>query len=91
MINRVALLIASLAAVGVLVVGLTLAGFPPRGAGTTVVAVTPSAAVAADPTPQVQIDPIYVAPPKPPGTVVVHRTVGASGGEHETDSDGGGD
>lgn len=91
MINRVALLVASLAAVGVLVVGLTLAGFPSRGTAATVAVAPASATVAADPSPQVQIDPVYVAPPKPPSTVVVHRTVGPSGGEHEADSDGGGD
>ncbi len=67
MINRVALLVASLAAVGVLVVGLTLAGFPPRGAGTTVAVAPASATVTADPSPQVQIDPVYVAPPKSAG------------------------
>ena len=90
MIQRIALFVASLAAVGTLVVGLATAGLPPSVPSPT--AVAPVEAVAtADPTPQVQIDTVYVAPPAKPATVVVHKSVPATGGEQENGSEGAGD
>lgn len=89
MIQRISLFVASLAAAGVLAVGLAVAGVgqtAPDPAAT-------SAASAADPapTPRVQVDTVYVAAPAKPKTVVVHKTVAPTGGEHETESEGEGD
>lgn len=89
MVQRMSLFIASLAAVAVLVVGLTAAGVT---AAPTSPAVIASAVTPADPapTPQVQVDTVYVAPPQAPQTVVVHKTIPAAGG-YETESEGSGD
>ena len=38
--------------------------------------------------PQVQVDTVYLAPPPPPKTITVHKTVTASRGEHEGDEGG---
>ena len=88
MIQRVALFVASIAAVAVLVVGLTAAGVTPAPASPAGLA---SAGSSAEPaaTPQVQVDTIYVAPPQAPQTVVVHKSVPATGG-YETESEGSG-
>lgn len=87
MIQRIALFAASLAAVAALVVGLSTAGLSPSAPVASAVAPIDTAAVA-DPTPQVQIDTVYVAPPQKAATVVVHKTVPAAGGENENESDG---
>jgi hypothetical protein len=89
MVHRVGLFLASLAAAGVLVVALTLAGFAPGGgAASAVVATTgqvPAAAIVQT-DPPVQVDTIYLAAPVKPATITVHRVIPASGsGEHETE------
>jgi hypothetical protein len=96
MIHRVGLLIASLAAAGTLVVALTLAGFAPGAAPVsgTVAAPTevpPTASVQA--APPVQVDTVYLAAPREPATVTVHRVVQppASGDDDEGESEGGDD
>lgn len=90
MIQRIALFAASLAAVAVLVLGLSTAGFAPTASAPT--AAAPVAAFV-DPaaTPQVKVDTVYLAVPKKAPTVIVHKTVSAAGGEHETQSEGAGD
>jgi hypothetical protein len=94
MIHRIALFIASLAAVAVLVVGLSMAGL---GQGTpAAVDAAPSvvpavAATDAAPTQQVQVDTVYLAPPVTAPVVVVHKTVPAPAGESESESEGAGD
>jgi hypothetical protein len=82
MINKIALFAASLAASFALAFALAAAGFAP---GATV----PSAAVAtstptiaeAVPTPQVQVDTVYVAAPVKPKTIKIHKVIASSGGE----------
>ena len=93
MIQRIALFVASLAAVAALVVGMSVAGLSPSAPAVPAVAPIEAAAAVPDPTPQVQIDTVYVAPPQKPATVVVHKSVPAAGGEHESESggEGGGD
>jgi F0F1-type ATP synthase membrane subunit c/vacuolar-type H+-ATPase subunit K len=90
MVQRIALFVASLAAAAVLAVGLAVAGVGPRD---TPAAASTATSVATDPaaTPQVQVDTVYVAAPQPPKTVVVHKTVAPTGGEHENESEGSGD
>jgi hypothetical protein len=92
MIQRIALFVASLAAVAALVVGMSVAGLSPSAPPASTGAPIEAAAVA-DPTPQVQIDTVYVAPPQKPATVVVHKSVPAAGGAHESEAggEGGGD
>lgn len=91
MVQRIALFVASLAAVGVLVVGLSAAGLAPSAPSATAVTQIEGAANVAA-TPQVQVDTIYVAPPVKPATVVVHKSVpAAGGGEQESESEGSGD
>ncbi len=92
MIQRIALFVASLAAVAALVVGMSVAGLSPS-APAAPAAANIEVAGAPDPTAQVQIDTVYVAPPKKPATVVVHKSVPAAVGERETESggEGGGD
>lgn len=90
MVQRIALFIASLGAAAALVVGLAVAGVGPAGASPA----TPTAAEAtpaAQPTPRVQVDTVYVAAPTAPKTVVVHKSVPAAGGENESESGGEGD
>ena len=91
MIQRIALFVASLAAAAALVVGMSVAGLSPSAPAVPAVAPI-EAAVVPDPTAQVQVDTVYVAPPPKPATVVVHKSVPAAGGEHESESGGeGGD
>lgn len=94
MIHRVGLFIASLAAAGVLVVALTVAGFAPgSGAvpGTAAATAGQSAAAAGvQPTPQVQVDTVYLGAPEAPKTITVHKVVPAAPGEgqeHESGDD----
>lgn len=90
MVQRIAIFIASLAAAAALAAGLAVAGL---GSGTAAPASSVATSTVADPqpTPRVQIDTVYVAPPNKPKTVVVHKTVAPAGGEHESESEGGGD
>jgi hypothetical protein len=92
MIQRIALFVASLAAVAALVVGMSVAGLSPS-APVASAGVPIEVAAVADQAPQVQIDTVYVAPPQKPTTVVVHKSVPAAGGGHESESggEGGGD
>jgi hypothetical protein len=90
MVKRIALFIASLAAIGVLVVGLSGAGLAPAEPSAKAVAQIEGAANVA-PTPRVQVDTIYLAPPVKPATVVVRKSVPAAGGEQESGSEGSGD
>jgi hypothetical protein len=90
-VHRMGLFVASLAAVVVLVVGLSVAGQPvARG---PVASQTAEQAVAADPTPRIQVDTVYVAPQKQPAPIVVRRSIPATGGEKgaEGESEGGDD
>jgi hypothetical protein len=90
MVQRIALFVASLAAVVVIVVGLQAAGVgspAPRPAAVASAA-SPTDAV---PTPRIPVDTVYVAPPQTPRTVVIHKTAPAAIGGYETESEGGGD
>lgn len=90
MVQRIALFVASLAAAAVLAVGLAVAGVGPAAsapAASTAVSTTADPA----PTPRVQVDTVYVAAPVKPKTIVVHKTVAPTGGEHKTESEGEGD
>lgn len=89
MIQRIALFTASLAAVAALVVGLATAGFAP-GAATAAATAAAPVLTSTDPvpTPEVQVDTVYVDPPQQPATITVHKTVPAAGGEHESEGSG---
>ena len=85
MIQRIALLIASLAAAGVLAVALAAAGFAPvpRQTAAPVVAEaialsTPDPTPAPSASPQVQIDTVYVKPAPPPKVIHVVKKVKAT-------------
>ncbi len=84
MIQRIALLIASLAAAGVLAVALAAAGFAPVPRQTAEPLVAEAIALSTpDPTPaptaspRVQIDTVYVKPAPPPKVVHVVKKVKA--------------
>lgn len=81
--HRIALVVGGLAAAGTLAFALSAAGFGPADPSLASSVGTPA------PTPQVQIDTIYVPAPAPPQTITVQRVV-TSGGEQET-GEGGGD
>lgn len=96
MTHRAGLAIASLAAIVVLTVGLALAGFgpaPARSAATPVVIAPAAAEASPSASPGVQVDTVYVPAAPTPPTVVEHRVVLSTGGEHEDHegSEGGGD
>ena len=76
--------------IAVLVLGLSTAGFAPT-ASTPTAAAPVAAFVDPAATPQVKVDTVYLAVPKKAPTVIVHKTVPAAGGEHETQSEGAGD
>lgn len=81
MINKVALLAASMAAAIALVVGLVLSGFNPGAwSGDPLAATT-----APQPKPTVQVDTVYLTSPTQPPDVTVTRTVtrGDDAGERE--------
>jgi len=79
MFNRVALLVASLAASLVLAVGLALAGFVPASpapsAATAATAAATDPATAAPPAPITQIDTVYVAPQATPQQITIQKVV----------------
>lgn len=85
MIDRIAIFAASLAAAGVLVAALVLAGFAPARPATSAAA---TVATAPAPTPQVQVDTVYLAPPQQPDVVTVHRVQPARGGDDEGEREG---
>ncbi len=89
MVNKLALTIASLAAVAVLTVALAAAGFAPGtpAPAAAVQVVQQEATPATDPAarPQVVYDDVYVQPAPSPQTIVV-RVRKQTGGEHETES-----
>ena len=91
MVQRIALFVASLAAVGVLVVGLAVAGVGPAGAGPGRVQRGlhggRSGADAAGP----DRHRVCRAAARSPRPSSVHKTVAPAGGEHETESEGEGD
>jgi len=95
MLNRIALFAASLAAALVIAAGMALAGIgpgsdmAPASVASADPAVDPAAATTApDPTPQVQVDTVYLAPKATPRVIVtkVIKTKPASHGD-----DGGGE
>ncbi len=96
MVHRVGIFIASLAAVGVLVVALTLAGFAPGAghvSGIDAAATQPAESASVQTDPPVQVDTVYVPAPQAAPIITVHRVVTAPGsGEHEgSEQEGGGD
>ena len=91
MVQRIALFVASLAAAAVLAVGLAVAGVGPATDPQPTAAASNATATDPQPSPRVQVDTVYVAPPQAPKTVVVHKTVAATGGEQESESEGAGD
>jgi hypothetical protein len=94
MVHKVALLVAALAASLVLAVALAAAGFvPAAGPPATPVASTSATVVeqvmtGPSPTPRVQVDKVYVAPPPPRKTITVHKTVKAPAAEAEDGEEG---
>jgi len=83
--HRIALLNGSLAAAGTLSVAVLTSGGAP--------AATPVAMDGASepaPSPITQVDTVYIAPPLAPQTITIRRTIRA-GGEHEHESEQGGD
>lgn len=72
--HRLALIVGSLAATATLTVALAASGFGPAAPPTLVSAVSDP-----QPTPQVQVDTIYVAPPQAPETITIRRTIPSSG------------
>lgn len=88
MIHRVALFVASLAAVAVLAVGLAATGIVPSAQSPAADPVVATTQPPAEPT--IQVDTVYLAPPVPPQDITVTRTV-QSGGEHDDDHEGRGD
>jgi protein-disulfide isomerase len=87
-VHRIGLLVASLAAVVALVVGMSVAG--QAASPNKLAAQATQQAVAADPTPRVQVDTVYVASPTQPPPIVVHKTVPSIRGE-DGESEGGDD
>jgi hypothetical protein len=90
MVHRVALFVASLVAALTLAAGLFLAGFAPPGdppAGPA----DPVAATAPAPSPRVQVDTVYVAPPVAPQDVTITKVARASRGGDDEGERGGDD
>ena len=89
MVNKVALTLASVAAVAALTVALAAAGFAPRAPAATPAStvVQQETAPPVDPTsqPQIVYDNVYVRPAPSPETIVV-RTKRQTGGEQEHES-----
>lgn len=82
MINRIALFAASLAASFALAFALAAAGFAPGSSAPSAAAATSTPTVAeVAPTPQVQVDTVYVAAPPKPKTIKIHKVIQTSGGE----------
>ena len=88
MLQRIALLIAALAASLVIVVGLAGAGIVPGAQSTPIPTVVAAAATDQPTDPPVQVDTVYVPAPVAPKTVVVHRNIPPAGGEHESEGAG---
>ena len=93
MIHRVGLFLASLAAAGVLVVALSLAGFAPGGGAASGIVATSGqvpAAASVQTDPPVQVDTIYLAAPEKPTTITVHKVVPATthGEDGENENEG---
>lgn len=90
MLTRIALFISTLAAAGVLALGISMA--TGSAVADPVAQAAPDAAGLADTavtTPQVQIDTVYLPAPIAPETITVHRTVASAGsGEHEDEDEG---
>jgi hypothetical protein len=85
MLQKTALIVASLAASLTLAFALAAAGFAP---GATNVSADPAAAVSVDAAataaaPLVQIDKVYVPAPEPQKTITVNQVVQTAGGESE--------
>lgn len=90
MLHRAAILAASLTATLTLVAGLVLAGVATGGGPANAGPVAPAAATLPIPTPRVQVDTVYVAPPARPVEVTVSKVVTTTGsadddGEHGSD------
>ncbi len=94
MIHKTALFVASVAAALTLAFALAAAGFAPGATDQSAAATAPASVVSADtaavvaPAP-VQIDKVYVAPPKPQKTITVHKVVKTSGGGESDGAEGG--
>ncbi len=93
MLQKIALFVASLAAALTLAVALAAAGFAPGATTPPVASTTPASTVGADVAevaapPPVQVDKVYIAPPKPQKTITVHKVVKAGGGEESEGSEG---
>jgi len=87
MLHALALILGGFASAVVLAGALALGGPPAAPAPpANMPAGGPGGDVAA--APQVQVDTVYLAPPPPPKTITVHKTVTASRGEHEGDEGG---
>jgi len=85
MLQKTALLVASVAASLTLAFALAAAGFAP---GATTVAADPVTAVSVDAmstdaVPLVQVDKVYVPAPEPQKTITVQQVVQTAGGESE--------
>lgn len=93
MLHKTALLVASVAAALTLAFALTAVGFAP-GAKTASVAqaatVSPATEDLGAP-PPIQVDKVYVAPPKPQQTITVRKVVKSAGGESEFEDSESGD
>lgn len=96
MLHKTALFAASLVASLTLAVALTAAGFAPGSTTVPAVATTPAGTLGTDAAeavapPPVQVDKVYIAPPKPQKTITVHKVVKAAGGGEESDGSEGDD
>jgi hypothetical protein len=87
MLQRVAILIGSLAAAATVAGALLLSSVT---GPTTAAVATPGAAPSAQP--RVQVDTVYIAPPPPVQTITVHETASSGEGDDgEAESEAGGD
>ena len=92
MLQKIALGVASAAAALTLALALALAGFAPGGSSAAATTQAPAVdPVAADPTPAVQVDTVYVKPAPKQKTVTIHNVVKTSDGEREDAHESGGD
>jgi hypothetical protein len=98
MAAKIGLFVASLSAAFALAFALNAAGFAPGSRqavpASSTVSTTAAPAVAPvgpSPTPQVQVDTVYVAPPVAPKTITVHKIVPSAGGEGGSEGPGGND
>lgn len=78
--QKIALVVSSIAATTVLTVALAAAGFAP-GAVTPADAAPADASVTAPPSPVIQVDTVYLAPPPPQQTITIKQPVAAGEGE----------